>query len=103
MPSKSKAKGNTYEREIVDILHQHGFDAIRAWGSNGAAIGEAPDVDIKADFGNIQCKRRARIPEWLLPPDSCTATVTRQDRGENYAVVRLEWLLKLLNSQKEKV
>lgn len=96
MPSKSKTKGNGYEREIVDILHKHGIGAIRAWGSNGAAIGEAPDVDIKADFGNIQCKRRARIPEWMLPPDSCTATVTRADRGENYAVVRLEWLITIL-------
>ena len=96
MPSKSKTKGNTYEREIVDILKERGFDALRAWGSNGKAIGEAETTDIKASFGNVQCKRRANIPQWIIPPDDCKATVTRADRGTNYAVVRLDWLLELL-------
>ncbi len=96
MPSKSKQKGNTYEREIVEILERNGFSALRAWGSNGKAIGEAETTDIKASFGNIQCKRRARIPEWIQPPQDCVATVTRADRGENFAVVRLDFLLELL-------
>jgi hypothetical protein len=96
MPNKSKQKGSTYEREIVDILKERGFDALRAWGSNGKAIGEAETTDIKASFGNIQCKRRAKVPEWIVPPDDCKATFIRADRGINYAVVRLDWLLDLL-------
>ena len=99
MPSKSKAKGNGYEREIVEILHKHGFNAVRAWGSNGKSLGESETTDIKADFGNIQAKRRARIPEWVKPPTDCVFTVTREDRGDNYAIVRLDWLLELLKKE----
>ncbi len=98
MPSKSKSKGNTYEREIVDILHKRGIGAVRAWGSNGKSLGESETTDIKADFGNIQAKRRARIPEWIIPPADCVCTVTRADRGDNYAIVRLEYLLDLIQN-----
>ena len=31
MASKSKAKGNTYERELVDYFKQRGYEAKRAW------------------------------------------------------------------------
>jgi hypothetical protein len=96
MPSKSKIKGNGYEREIVDILSDNGFKSIRAWGSNGKAIGEAETTDIKADFGNIQCKRRKNIPEWIKPPQDCLFTVTREDRGENLAIIRLSDLINFL-------
>ena len=45
MASKSKAKGNRFERECVDIAESHGFNAKRAWGSDGRSIGMSPEVD----------------------------------------------------------
>ena len=40
MASPSKAKGNRFEREIVNTVLSSGFNKCkRAWGSNGAALG----------------------------------------------------------------
>ena len=39
MPSKSKAKGNRFERQIVQDIEGKGLKAKRAWGSNGEALG----------------------------------------------------------------
>jgi Holliday junction resolvase len=101
MPSKSKTKGNTYEREIVKILTDSSVESLRAWGSNGKAIGEAETTDIKTEFGNIQCKRRKVIPQWLKPPDDCLFTTVREDRGENYAIIRFKDLVELLCNLKK--
>ena len=46
MASKSKAKGNRFEKECVDIAESHGFAAKRAWGSDGRSLGLSPEVDI---------------------------------------------------------
>ena len=40
MPNKSKAKGNRFEREIVEAIELHDIKAVRAWGSNGKAFGQ---------------------------------------------------------------
>ena len=46
MASKSKAKGNRFEYEIVDILNENGLEAKRAYASNGLSLGFTEDVDI---------------------------------------------------------
>ena len=46
MPSKSKAKGNRFERLVVDMSKDAGVPAKRAWGSNGAALGMHEEVDV---------------------------------------------------------
>ena len=33
MPNKSKAKGNRFEREIVDAVELHEVKCVRAWGA----------------------------------------------------------------------
>ena len=40
MPSKSKAKGNRFERLCVKIATSFGLNAQRAWGSDGRSMGE---------------------------------------------------------------
>ena len=105
MPSKSKAKGNRFERECVDIAEQHGFNAKRAWGSDGRSIGESPEVDIVIEYllnskiskdMKVQCKVRKSIAKYLLPPDDCDITLLKQDRGEIYATIRYKDLLELI-------
>jgi Holliday junction resolvase len=94
--SKSKSKGNTYERELVDQLAKEGYDVKRAWGSDGRSMGFTEDVDILAKKSGktykIQAKRRKSIPKWLAF-GNCDLVMTREDRGETIVLVKLDdWL-----------
>jgi Holliday junction resolvase len=96
MPSKSKTKGNTYERELVDRLIKAGFKAKRSWGSDGRSLGLTEDVDILASKKNkeykIQAKRRKVIPHWLKL-GNCDLVMVREDRGDTLIIMTLEdWL-----------
>ena len=85
MASKSKAKGNRFEYEIVEILNDNGIASKRAYASNGLSLGFTEDVDIlvKDFFGikdfKIQAKRRAALPKYLAL-GNCDAVVVREDR-----------------------
>ena len=48
MPSKSKAKGNRFEYEVVAKLEEMGYEKVkRAYGSNGLSLPVcAEDVDV---------------------------------------------------------
>ena len=46
VPSKSKAKGNRFEREVVKLAKEYGLESKRAWGSDGRSLGLHPEVDI---------------------------------------------------------
>ena len=94
MPSPSKAKGNRFEREIVNKLTSLGIQAKRAWGSNGAALGmhEEVDVLIGSDF-KIQAKCRKKIASFLIPTEHVDAVVCKQDRGEMLIIMRLDDVL----------
>mgnify|MGYP003643691803 FL=1 len=105
MANKSKAKGNRFERECVDIAEQHGFKEKRAWGSDGRSIGMHQEVDVVIDYllnteisrdMKVQCKVRNKIASYLLPPESCDITLIKQDRGEIYATIRYKDLLELI-------
>ena len=101
MPSKNKARGNALERELVKLAQAHGHTAQRAWGSNGQAMGEAEDVDVRITTedkvrSRIQCKRRKALPAYLQIPESCDAVYFRQDRGPGMILLRVEdWLASL--------
>ena len=67
MPSKSKAKGNRYERECVNKALEHGLESKRAWGSDGRSLGLHAEVDMVIEDFTVQCKVRKRIAEWIKP------------------------------------
>ena len=58
MANKSKAKGNRFERQIVELCTIWDTKAVRAWGSNGKSLGmhEEVDVLIEDDF-RVQQKK----------------------------------------------
>ena len=94
MPSPSKAKGNRFEREIVIKLTDEGFEAKRAWGSNGQSIGchEEVDVLMKEDF-KIQAKVRKKIASFLEPTEHVDAVFCKQDRGPILVIQTLDkWM-----------
>jgi len=96
MPSKSKAKGNRFEREIVKIAKDRGFESQRAWGSNGQALGMHEEVDLtlgKNPKMKIQAKCRKSIASYLIPTEHVDAVVCKEDRGEPLIIMRFsEWL-----------
>mgnify|MGYP003154962179 FL=1 len=65
MPNKSGRKGYSGENEVVHYLRDLGVKVQRAFGSDGRALGESPDIDIKASIDEllmlIQVKRYKRF------------------------------------------
>lgn len=82
----SKRKGNTFERECVNQAKIEGFEAKRAYASNGLSLGYTEEVDVLIDGIPIQCKRRKKIARWLKPPVGAEAVLVREDHGETYLI-----------------
>tara|TARA_R110000751_G_scaffold17863_7_gene54649 strand:- start:4035 stop:4376 length:342 start_codon:yes stop_codon:yes gene_type:complete len=100
MPSKSKSKGNRFERLIVDMTKAFSKEPIkvkRAWGSNGAAMGQHEEVDILIgeDF-KIQAKCRKSMGQWMIPNENVDAQVIKADREEPLIVMKYDDWLELL-------
>ena len=94
MPNKSKAKGNRFERQIVELCKIWQIACKRAWGSNGESLGMPAEVDclIEDDY-RVQAKVRKKISSYLIPSEDVDAVVFKQDRGEVLMLVRFEdWL-----------
>lgn len=97
----ARTKGGTGEREIVEILRAHGFEAARRNFRSGADGGG----DITGVAGvSIEVKRRERcaIWEWLdqthhdARPTDIPLLVFRRNRSGWFAALPLEDLLPLL-------
>ena len=95
MPNKSKAKGNRFEREIVEAVELHEIKCVRAWGSNGASIGQHPEVDLLInDEIKVQAKVRKALPKWIRPSENVDVQIIKEDRGKMYVVQELnDWLI----------
>ena len=96
MPSSSKRKGSSFEREIVNEARAAGLDAERAYASNGRALGECEAVDVTVQGMRLQAKRRKGLASYLQIPDGADAVVFRQDRGETLVLLRWRDLLEKL-------
>lgn len=104
MTAKNKIRGNRLEYEVVDFFTKAGYNAERAWGSNGRALGYHEQVDVvvrgKEDF-KIQCKRRKTLPKYfgtgiLLDPTGIyDALVVRQEREKPLICMSLERFIEL--------
>ena len=99
MPSKSKAKGNRFERECVNLAKEYGLEAKRAWGSDGRSLGLHPEVDITIEEYTVQCKVRKRIAEWLKPSEQIGdlhLQLVKESRGEIYAILPMTQLIEMI-------
>ena len=104
MPSRSKQKGNRFEREVVNIAKEYGLDSERAYGSDGRALGENKEVDVvirsSSNKWRVQCKVRKNIASWVKPDVSLVdLQVVKEDRGTIYAVLPYEKFLKIISSE----
>lgn len=102
MSNPSKAKGSGFERELVDSATLAGMKARRAWGSNGASLGEAEAVDVVIDSPagryRVQAKRRRSIPGWLTEhvAPGVDVTAVREDRGQTHVILTWAEYLRLI-------
>ena len=106
MPNRSKQKGNRRERELVKLLHDRGYTAERARGSDGRSLGLHEEVDVAATIHpdlaggkptatRFQVKGRAKLPKWLHITEGVDAVAICIDGGggkpaEWYLLQRLE-------------
>ena len=101
MTSKSKAKGKTFERLIVEMTQDFFEDEVkvkRAWGSNGAAMGQHEEVDILIGENiKIQAKCRKAIGQWMIPNENVDAQVVKGDREEPLIVMKYDDWLEMLS------
>ena len=76
MLKSPKQKGYRHEVECKDIAEKHGLNAVRAFASDGRAIGEKSDVDVviinerlskddKFSKIKVQCKSRKTVPKYF--------------------------------------
>ncbi len=96
MPNKSKAKGNRFERLIVDIAKDKGYESKRAWGSDGRSIGHHPEVDLLVDAFKVQAKCRKKLPSYIIPNENVDWQVIKEDRGKVYVVLEFGKFLDLI-------
>ena len=97
MASPSKAKGNRFERLVVNLAAKAGLSSKRAYASNGMSLGLEEAVDCLVGGYKVQCKTRARIAKWIKVPDSCDVTAVKEDRGDTFIVMRYNDWLELIN------
>ena len=90
MPSKSKTKGNRFERYVVDLALKAGLDAKRAWGSDGRSLGMHEEVDVLINGKAYQCKKRKHIADYMQPSEHVHGQIIMEDYGEPLVVLRLK-------------
>ena len=90
MPSKSKTKGNNYERELVKDAERFELRAKRSWGSDGRSMGLHEEVDLVVEGWHIQAKRRKSVAKWILPNENVDAQCVRGDNGKSFIIMRYD-------------
>jgi len=98
----SRTKGFGYEREVVNQIKQAGLDARRMFGSDGRSSGLSADTDIYVDGRySFQLERTKTIRAKYRPTDGTVGSIFREDKGESFALIRLDFLIELLKSNRE--
>lgn len=108
MAAKNKKRGNEAEYYIREQLQEKGFEVDRGWGSDGRAMGEHEEVDLRINHTPspelIQVKRRKAVAAYIIPSENVTAQMLYIDRSPGVkrqvlAVVTLDRYMELLEKE----
>ena len=99
MTHPSKIKGNSFERELVNLAKGWGLKAKRAWGSSGKSLGMHEEVDCIIEEYTIQAKRRKKIASFLKCKNT-DLVAFREDRGDTYVLMDIDIFLEILKRLK---
>lgn len=100
-----KAKGTRLENEVLEDFKAVNLSGTRCWGSDGRSRGLPKEVDVVIegydDFRgesvsplHIQCKSVAKLSQKFKPADCINATIYKENRGEKYIIMKLDYFLK---------
>ena len=97
MTSRSKTKGNGYERELCNQAKDKGLTAKRAYASNGESLGMHETVDCLISGQRVQAKRRKKILKGIRDMvdllNHTDAVVFREDSADSFVLIRWsDWL-----------
>ena len=106
MPSRSKQKGNRFEREVTNLAKEYSIESKRAYASNGLSLGHTEEVDVLLSTPDkdwrVQCKVRKNIAKWIKPDSRVVdLQVVKEDRGEIYAILPYGDFLELIADDEE--
>ena len=101
MSKSQRTKGAAYEREVVHILRNAGFDCARNLAQTREGGG-----DIHLDQFMVECKRRAKIAvyDWLdqatlAAKERKPIVVARADQRENIVILRFTDFLDIVKEK----
>ena len=106
---KSKRKGKSGEREVVNLLKSGGILAERTWQTAQSPDSELRGRDIKLVFDDgttylqlpAQVKRLSKLPRFFtdLLPMGCAFGFTREDNGKWLVLLRFSTFVKLMKKE----
>ena len=102
MPSKSKIKGNNFERWIVNFFEATGLSCRRAWGSDGRSMGLTEGVDgtLNEEY-KWQAKCKAQISPFYIPNEEVDFQIFKGNRTNTFATMSVQTLAEIINRMNE--
>ena len=109
MAAKNKKRGNEAEYYIRKQLQRANFSVDRGWGSDGRAMGEHEEVDLRINHSpanqKIQVKRRKQVAAYIIPSEHVDAQMLYVDRAKGVkrqvlAIVTLDRYMELLECER---
>ena len=102
MPSKSKIKGNNFERWIVNFFENVGLPCRRAWGSDGRSMGLTEGVDgtLNDDY-KWQAKCKVQISPFYIPNEEVDFQIFKGNRTGTFATMSVQTLAEMINRMNE--
>ena len=95
---RNRVRGAELQRETVKLCKEFELEAFNR--DRGGANHEKGDVEIEGDY--YGCKRKKRIPRYILPEKQEVGVVFRGDRMEPMIAISLERFLLMLRIVKDK-
>jgi hypothetical protein len=83
----SRRKGRRGELEVLSRLNAIGGDGVLNYGQEELS---GANGDVQTRYGNVEVKRRAAFPSWLLLHENVRAVYARKDRGPWLVVIRAD-------------
>ena len=94
---RNRVRGAELQRQTVNMCKQFELEAFNR--DRGGANHEKGDVEIEGDY--YGCKRKKRIPQYIIPEKQEVGVVIRADRLEPMMVISLERYLLMMRFIKD--
>ena len=94
---RNRVRGAELQRQTVNMCKEFNLEAFNR--DRGGANHEKGDVEIEGDY--YGCKRKRRIPQYIIPEKQEIGVVIRADRMEPMIVISLERYLLMMRFIKD--